>query len=293
MMRHLPLANNKRRAVAEFLRSHVLLESCKREYGYGFLADEKSHIVCHSCGTYGVSNNETESALMTREPRRRAWAPLLWASAGAAVTLFAVALWNGGGGAPAMRERDEIRAISAPTPPPEPARGAAPTREVLEAVEQYSAAAAATSSADTRGSAPAGNPIVADAPPSNSPGTRTDLPSRRKDDPSGAAPAARLLDSPRVSCDFGAGNNTGIRVGELLTVGGGAQWVGGLILYDMTDESGGTEGTRVFLSGFLMNRGYVVVTIYDELDNVGRRIAVMSRHEGTFEYASQFLGTCE
>ena len=36
-----------------------------------------------------------------------------------------------------------------------------------------------------------------------------------------------------------------------------------------------------------------MVTIYDELDNVGRHIAVMSQHEGTFSYASQLLGTCE
>jgi hypothetical protein len=157
---------------------------------------------------------------------------------------------------------------------------------------------------------------VADAPPSNSPGTRTDLPNRRDDDPRGAAPAARLLDSLRISCDFGAGNNTGTRVGEILTVGGGAQWQGGLILYDLTDASAGkarmtgspgvtgsptgeaevqvtTEGTRVFLSGFLMNRDYVMVTIYDDLDNLGRHIAVMSRHESRFTYASQFLGTCE
>jgi hypothetical protein len=54
-----------------------------------------------------------------------------------------------------------------------------------------------------------------------------------------------------------------------------------------------TEGTRVFLSGFLENGGFVVVTIFDELDNVGRHIAVMSRHESVFSYASQFLGTCE
>lgn len=253
---------------------------------------------------------------MTGEPRRRAWAPALWASAGASVALLAVTLWNDGGDAPDIRERNEIGAISAPTPPPETARDATPTREVLEAVEQHSAPAAATSSAETRGPLPAGNPIVADAPPSNSPGTRTDLPNRRDDDPRGAAPAARLLDSPRISCDFGAGNNTGLRFGELLTVGGGAQWNGDPILYDLTDASAGTakmigdaaatgspssetkvqvttEGTRVFLSGFLENRGYVMVTIYDELDNVGRHIAVMSRHEGTFSYASQFLGTCE
>ena len=54
-----------------------------------------------------------------------------------------------------------------------------------------------------------------------------------------------------------------------------------------------TEGTRVFLSGVLANRAYVMVTIFDELDNVGRHIAVMSRHESVFSYALQFLGTCE
>jgi hypothetical protein len=47
------------------------------------------------------------------------------------------------------------------------------------------------------------------------------------------------------------------------------------------------------LSGFLESRGFVAVTIFDEIDNVGRHIAVMSRHEGFFEYSSQFLGTCE
>jgi hypothetical protein len=43
----------------------------------------------------------------------------------------------------------------------------------------------------------------------------------------------------------------------------------------------------------LPNRAFVAVTIFDELDNVGRHIAVMSRHEGFFEFGSQFLGTCE
>ena len=253
---------------------------------------------------------------MTGEPRRHAWAAALWASAGAAVTLLALALWNSSGDAPDTSERNEIRAVSAPTPPPAPApaRGA-PTREQIEAVEQNSVApAVATRPAATP--TPGGNPIVADAPPSNSRGTQTDLPNRRADDPGGAAPAARLLDSLRISCDFGAGNNTGTRVGEVLTVGGGAQWVGGLILFDLTNASAGTarmtgtpgatgsptgeadvqvttEGTRVFLSGFLKSRDFVVVTIYDELDNVGRHIAVMSRHESRFTYASQFLGTCE
>src|SRR5262245_6912021 len=140
---------------------------------------------------------------MTGNPRLRAWAPALWASAGAAAALLAVALWNDGGDDPGIRQRNEIRAISAPTPPAEPARGAAPTRDVLEVVEQHSAPTPTPiSSADTRGPAPASNPIVAEAPPSNSPLTATDLPSRRNDDSAGAAPAARLLDSPRISCDF-------------------------------------------------------------------------------------------
>src|SRR5262245_55800787 len=149
---------------------------------------------------------------MTSEPRYRLWVPALWAGAGAAATLLAVALWNDASDAPDDRERNEIRAVSAPTPPPEPERGTAPPPEQLEAVEQQSAASAvATRPVDTP--TPSGNPIVADAPPSNSRGAQTDLPNRRDDDPRSAAPAARLLDSLRISCDFGAGNNTGLRSG--------------------------------------------------------------------------------
>jgi hypothetical protein len=54
-----------------------------------------------------------------------------------------------------------------------------------------------------------------------------------------------------------------------------------------------TEGSRIYLTGFLEDRTYVVVAIFDELDNVGRHIAVMSRHGEGFSYAAQFLGTCE
>jgi hypothetical protein len=156
---------------------------------------------------------------------------------------------------------------------------------------------------------------VASTPPSNLPTTPTDLPNRRDGDPSTIA-AADLLSSQRISCDFRAGNNTGLRFGEMLTVGGGAQWAGDLFIYDFIDSATGTarltgspavtgspsgeakmqvttEGTRVFLSGFLENRSFVMVTIFDEVDSVGRHIAVMSRHEGAFTYASQFLGTCE
>jgi hypothetical protein len=164
--------------------------------------------------------------------------------------------------------------------------------------------------------APARNPIVADIPPRDLPLTRTDLPNRRDGDPAARKPAAALLDSTRITCDFGAGNNTGLRFGDTLSVGGGAQWQGGLLIYDLVDAAAGavrltgtagatgsqrgeakvqvtTEGSRVLLSGFLENRAFLAVTIFDELDNFGRHIAVMSRHEGFFEFGSQFLGTCE
>jgi hypothetical protein len=160
------------------------------------------------------------------------------------------------------------------------------------------------------------NPIVADIPPRDLPITRTDLPNRRDGDPAARKPAAALLDSTRITCDFGAGNNTGLRFGDTLSVGGGAQWQGGLLIYDLVDAAAGavrltgtagatgsqrgeakmqvtTEGSRVLLSGFLENRAFLAVTIFDELDNFGRHIAVMSRHEGFFELGSQFLGTCE
>ena len=147
-------------------------------------------------------------------------------------------------------------------------------------------------------SAFADNPIVVNAPPRDLPVTPTELPNRRDDDPLAAAPAADILNSLRISCDFAAGNNTGLRYGDVLTVGGGAQWRGGLIVYDNIDAFAGTarmtgsvgatgsqigeakvrfstEGSRIYLTGLLENRTYVVVAIFDELDNVGRHIAVL------------------
>jgi hypothetical protein len=241
----------------------------------------------------------------------------VYAGAGAVVALLAVALLRDDGVSPDVPAGDlqpsgvsvapapAARRVSDATPSPESAP--APVVERPTAAESFSAAAPPAAP-------PARNPIVAGSPPSNSPSTVTDLPNRRDD--SSATPAAELLDSSRISCDFRAGNTTGIRLGEMLTVGGGAQWQGGLLIYDLIDAGAGTarlvgtvgvtgspsgeakmqvttEGSRVFLSGFLQNRAFVMVTIYDELDNVGRHIAVMSRHEGFFDYASQFLGTCE
>jgi hypothetical protein len=256
---------------------------------------------------------------MTREPRFRAGAAALWAAAGAALALLAVE-WLGDDGPPPdspVAERRETRAQAGPASAERGAGGAETAAErapVAVVQAQQDAAAALVRPANPP--VPPSNPIVADAPPSNSRGTSTDLPNRRNGDPATSAPGTHLLDSTRISCDFGAGNITGTRIGDVLTVGGGAQWQGGLILYDLTGPGAGTarmtgsvgatgspngetdvqvttEGTRVFLSGFLANRTYVMVTIFDELDYVGRHIAVMSRHEDVFTYASQFIGTCE
>ena len=241
----------------------------------------------------------------------------VYAAGGAVVALLAVALLRDDGVSSDVSASDggATGASLASAPVARRASDAAPSSEPVPVAEERPLAAAPSVAPNSPAPAAARNPIVASAPPSNSPSTVTDLPSRRDGDAS-ATPAANLLDSSRISCDFGAGNNTGMRAGELLIVGGGAQWQGGLLIYDLIDSAAGTarlvgnvgvtgsptgearmqvttEGSRVFLSGFLENRAFVMVTIYDELDNVGRHIAVMSRHEGFFEYGSQFLGTCE
>jgi hypothetical protein len=69
-------------------------------------------------------------------------------------------------------------------------------------------------------------------------GAPTDLANRRDED--AATPAVALLDLPRISCDFAAGNNTGLRQEALLTVGGGAKWMGGPLIYDFYRTSPGT-----------------------------------------------------
>lgn len=159
--------------------------------------------------------------------------------------------------------------------------------------------------------------IVIDTPPTGR-GTVTDLPSRREGDSDQARPADELLNGTRIGCDFGGGSNTGLRDGAMLTVGGGADWVGGLIVYDlldagasearMTGSQGATgtltgetkvelriSGTRLTFLGELPDGVLVATTIYPDLDNIDRHVAVMSRHEqgGRFTYAAQFLGTCQ
>jgi hypothetical protein len=158
--------------------------------------------------------------------------------------------------------------------------------------------------------------IVIDTPPTGR-GSVTDVPNRRESEPDHARAADELLNGARISCDFGGGSNTGTRVGAMLTVGGGADWVGGLIVYDLLDAGAGEarmtgsqgatgtltgetkvelriSGLRVIFLGELPNGTLVVTTIFPELDDLGRHVAVMSRHEhGPFTYAAQFLGTCQ
>lgn len=250
----------------------------------------------------------------------------LWIGAGALLAILAVLTLpsrdDDAGTAPdSLARAPTTERVSGAESAPEPSPGTRPNevRDVaaVGVVEESAAVQGQTlATAPPPTSAFASNPIVANAPPSNSPATPTGLPNRRADEASAAMPAADILDSLRISCDFAAGNNTGLRFGELLTVGGGAQWRGGLIVYDNIDLLAGTarmigsvgatgspdgeakvqfttEGTRVYLTGFLQDRTYIVVAIYDELDNVGRHISVMSRHDGHFSYASQFLGTCQ
>lgn len=53
-------------------------------------------------------------------------------------------------------------------------------------------------------------------------------------------------------------------------------------------------GTRIQFMGLLPNGTYMLTTVYDELDNMDRHVAVMSRHEpkGFFNYGTQQLGVC-
>ena len=56
-----------------------------------------------------------------------------------------------------------------------------------------------------------------------------------------------------------------------------------LMLYD----------TRIYFQGLQGNGTYMITTIYDELDDMGRHVAVMSRQENGFlAYGTQWLGVC-
>lgn len=126
---------------------------------------------------------------------------------------------------------------------------------------------------------------------------------------------SKLLDSIGIRCSFGAGNNTGTRFGAELS-NGSASWQGGPITFDsfnaaegsarMTGSVGATgsqsgelkvnliaEETKLHFVGILSNGNLVSTTVFTNLDEQHRHIAVMSRHEGRFNYGDQFLGTCE
>ena len=124
--------------------------------------------------------------------------------------------------------------------------------------------------------------------------------------------------SGRIVCEFSEGNNIGAFDGQLRS--GSASWQGGSITYDSIDFDAGTaqmigsagptgsaEGhadARVILRGPRLNflvplstGGIVFTTVFGEVRDNGRYVAVMSRHEGlrsqgTGTYSAQFLGFC-
>ena len=145
-----------------------------------------------------------------------------------------------------------------------------------------------------------------------------DAPQRYPDDP---ASIEDLLAAPTIWCDFGVGNNQGIRIDGQLTTGGAA-WVGDPLELDLLDFDQGTarlrgslgatgsrkgevkmrvivDGARIHLMGLLPTGTLQTVTIYgdrsDSGRDAGRHVAVLSRHEpGAFlTYGVQYLGSCE
>jgi hypothetical protein len=243
---------------------------------------------------------------------------LAWAGAGAVLAWVAMDALREDvprdPGGPAARAAEKPRAATrraadAERPPdPEPAV-AATSPEVEIADPAPDAAADAAPTEPTR-------PTVVWFPPKDSRLVYTDIPNRRADDAKGSRPATDLLDGTRITCDFGAGNNTGARVADTLIAGVGAQWQGSLMVYDLLEPSAGkarltgtvgaagsptgeakvqlmTIGSRIYFMGLQQNGTYMLTTIYDELDNMDRHVAVMSRHEnGFFTYGTQWLGVC-
>lgn len=249
---------------------------------------------------------------------------LIWAGAGAMLAWVAIygwgesTRWDPSG--PVVDTPADLRVVDARAARSEPAADAerpadlehvatvlAPTETVAEP---------APASTDSAPAEPA-RPTVDWFAPTDARAVYTDIPNRRADDATGSRSATDLLDSARITCDFGAGSNTGSRIGDSLSVGsGGAQWQGSLMVYDSLELSAGkarltgtagavgsptgeakiqlvTIGSRIHFTGLLPNGTYMLTTIYDELDNMDRHVAVMSRHEnGFFNYGSQFLGVC-
>ncbi len=243
---------------------------------------------------------------------------LLWAGAGALLAWVAIYVWGGG-----TAWDPKLRAASARTPaarsepgadaerPDDPdrlAQASAPTEIVAEPTPVLA-------SADSGPAEPTRPTVVWFASKDEHP-VFTDIPNRRANDDKGSRPATDLLDAARITCDFGPGNVAGARVGDSLSVFSGAQYQGSLMVYDVLEPSSGkarltgtagavgsptgevnvqllTIGSRIHFMGLLPNGTYMLTTVYGELDNMDRHVAVMSRHENTFfNYGAQFLGVC-
>ncbi len=252
---------------------------------------------------------------------------LLWAGAGALLAGVAIYGWGKGtqwdSSGPVVETSAEARAANARAPAVRSEAGA--DAEQSDDPEHLVAAPAPTEI----GTAPAPVPASTDSapaeparltvvwsPPKDSRPVFTDIPNRSANDDKGSRPATNLLDAARITCDWGAGNVTGARVGDSLSVFSGSQWQGSLMVYDLLGASAGkarltgtpgavgsptgeaevqitTVGSRVHFMGFLPNGTHMVTTIYDELDVTDRHVAVMSRHENAvFNYGTQQLGVC-
>jgi hypothetical protein len=250
---------------------------------------------------------------------------LLWAGAGAVLAWVAIYGWGEGiqwdPSGPAVDTPAELRASNARGPAARSETGA--DAEQPDDPEHLAEAPASTEIVTEPPAASTGSVSAEPArltvvwsPPKDSRPVFTDIPNRRANDDKGSRPATNLLDSARITCDWGAGNVTGARVGDSLSVFPGSQWQGSLMVYDLLGASAGkarltgtagavgsptgaaevqitTVGSRIHFMGFLPNGTYMVTTIYDELDLMDRHVAVMSRHENAvFNYGTQQLGVC-
>lgn len=253
---------------------------------------------------------------------------LIWAGAGAALAWVAIYGWGESRWDPSGPVADapaELRAANDRAPAARSETGADAERpddpEHLAAApapaEIVTDPAPVPASTDSAPAEPARPTVVWFAPKdARDRVVYTDIPNRRADDATGSRPAADLLDDGRITCDFGTGSITGARVGDSLTIGpGGAQWQGSLMVYDLLEPAGGkarltgtvgavgsptgeatvqftVAGSRIYFMGFLPNGMYILTTVYEELDDMDRHVAVMSRHGGLFDYGTQLLGVC-
>jgi hypothetical protein len=248
---------------------------------------------------------------------RNAIRNLAWVVVGAGVAWAAMRLWREQDAVGPPRASESLASAADDRPVTSGAGRSEPvTSNIAPATLPGPQAEATGDSPQPRVATSAPNPTVVWNPPKDLPITPTDIPNRRRDDSAGRTPATDLLDQSRITCDFGPGINSGMRFGDTLTMGAGAQWQGSLMVYDLLEPAAGkarltgTVGstgspsgetkvqlmlyeTRIYFLGLQGNGTYVITTIYDELDDMGRHVAVMSRHEnGFFAYGTQWLGVC-